>query len=424
MTTATATRLPLAFNRLAFANLAAQTAEQIGLAAAPIVAVLALGAGPGQTGMLQTAQTLPFLLLSIPAGVLADRISRRRLMAGAEVVRALSLFAILALAKVGLLSLPGLALLGFLGACGTVAFSVAAPSIVPALVPPGALATANGRIELARTIAFTAGPALAGFLVGRTGAPSAFVVAAVLSTGAVFLLAGLREPERSAQPARHPLHDLREGAAFVFGHPLLMPVFVTQFVFNTAFFVLQAVFVPYAVHRLGLSASGVGVTLAAYGAGLVLGALAAARLIRTLPFGPVVAIGPTAGLAAAIGMLLTIWVPSPVLAGAGFFLLGMGTVIWIVSTTTLRQRVTPPELLGRASAMNIMAYGSRPVGAAIGALVGGLYGAEACLAVACAGFLVQLLVITASPVPRLRRQPDVSTQSSEWRGRGLRSGPQ
>src|SRR2546430_4064311 len=84
-------RLPASFNRLAWSNLAAQSAEQIGLAAAPIVAVLALGAGAGATGLLQTAQTLPFLLLSIPAGVLADRASRRRLMAGAEALRALSL---------------------------------------------------------------------------------------------------------------------------------------------------------------------------------------------------------------------------------------------------------------------------------------------------------------------------------------------
>src|SRR3546814_6471773 len=69
--------LPAAFRRLAWSNLAAQSAEQVGLAAAPIVAVLALGAGAAETGLLQTAQTLPFLLLAIPAGLLADRRSRR-----------------------------------------------------------------------------------------------------------------------------------------------------------------------------------------------------------------------------------------------------------------------------------------------------------------------------------------------------------
>src|SRR4029077_11571778 len=90
--TATDTRLlPPTFNRLAWSNLAAQSAEQIALAAAPIVAVLTLGVAEGQTGLLQTALTLPFVLFAIPAGLLADRISRRALMAGAEALRAAAL---------------------------------------------------------------------------------------------------------------------------------------------------------------------------------------------------------------------------------------------------------------------------------------------------------------------------------------------
>ena len=82
--------LPPTFNRLAWSNLAAQSAEQIALAAAPIVAVLMLGVGEGETGLLQTALTLPFVLFAIPAGFLADRMSRRWLMAGAEALRAAS----------------------------------------------------------------------------------------------------------------------------------------------------------------------------------------------------------------------------------------------------------------------------------------------------------------------------------------------
>ena len=113
--------MPAGFSRLAWSNLAAQSAEQIALAAAPIVAVIALGAGAGETGLLQTAQTLPFLVLSIPAGVLADRTSRRRVMASAEALRALALAAVLVLAQVGGLTVSLLGLLGFVGACGTVA---------------------------------------------------------------------------------------------------------------------------------------------------------------------------------------------------------------------------------------------------------------------------------------------------------------
>src|ERR1700740_1443954 len=93
--------LPPTFNRLAWSNLSAQSAEQVALAAAPIVAVLLLGVGEGQTGLLQTALTLPFVLFAIPAGLMTDRMSRRVLMAGAEALRAAALAAVLGLLWLG-----------------------------------------------------------------------------------------------------------------------------------------------------------------------------------------------------------------------------------------------------------------------------------------------------------------------------------
>ncbi|HEY0886768.1 MAG TPA: MFS transporter, partial [Ramlibacter sp.] len=166
--------LPRPFAALAWSNLAAQSAEQLSLAAVPLVAVLALGAGPGEIGALAAVQTLPFLLLAIPLGLLADRVSRRRLMVAAEGLRALSLLAMLAMVLTGRLSIAWLAVLGFAGAVGTVGFSVAAPALVPSLVPGRLLGMANGRLELARSAAFAAGPALAGALVAWAGAPAAF----------------------------------------------------------------------------------------------------------------------------------------------------------------------------------------------------------------------------------------------------------
>jgi hypothetical protein len=106
-------------------------------------------------------------------------------------------------------------------------------------------------------------------------------------------------------------------------------------------------------------------------------------------------------------LALTTVVPSALLAGLGFFLLGAGPILWVISTTTLRQSVTPPRLLGRVSAINIMSYGARPVGAALGATVGGLYGAELCLYLAVAIFAAQALVILMSPAVGLTRQPDM-----------------
>jgi predicted MFS family arabinose efflux permease len=407
MSAAKAPRLPATFNRLAWSNLAAQSAEQIALAAAPIVAVLLLGVGEGQTGLLQTALTLPFILFAIPAGLLADRVSRRFVMAGSEALRAAALAAILLLIWLNLMTLPLLSLLGFIAVCGTVAYSVAAPALVPSLVTPQQLPAANARIELARTIAFASGPALGGVLVGWVGAAPAFGFAAALSMIAVVLLSGIYEPARAPAPQRHPLTDIREGAVFVFRHELLRPVFITQFIFNTASFLLLAVFVPYAVRHLGLSATGVGATLAMYGVGMVVGALLATRVMQRLAFGTVIGLGPVTGFVAAAVMALTAIVPTPLLAGLSFFLLGVGPILWVISTTTLRQSVTPPSLLGRVSAINIMSYGARPLGSALGAIVGGLYGAEACLYLAAAIFAAQALVILLSPAVSLARQPEM-----------------
>src|SRR6202047_3031478 len=208
-------QLPATFNRLAWSNLTAQSAEQIALASAPVVAVLLLGVGEGQTGLLQTALTLPFILFAIPAGLLADRISRRWLMAGSEGLRAAALLGILILIWLNGLTLPLLALLGFVAVCGTVAYSVAAPALVPSLVSPDLLPAANARIELARTIAFASGPALGGVLVGWVGAAPAFGCAAALSVVAVILLSGIYEPARAPAPRRHPLQEIKDGAVFV-----------------------------------------------------------------------------------------------------------------------------------------------------------------------------------------------------------------
>jgi predicted MFS family arabinose efflux permease len=107
-------------------------------------------------------------------------------------------------------------------------------------------------------------------------------------------------------------------------------------------------------------------------------------------------------------MMLTIWKPAPALAALSFLLMGAGPIVWVVSTTTLRQTVTPQGLLGRASAVNSLAWGARPLGAAIGASIGGLYGAEACFVVAAFGFFLQAAVILLSPVVRLERQPEMT----------------
>ncbi len=398
--------LPRPFNALAGSNLAAQSAEQLSLAAVPLVAVLALGAGPGEIGTLAALQSLPFLLLSIPLGVVADRMSRRRLMLWAEGLRAGSLLGLLAMVLSGELSIAGLAALGFLGAVGTVGFSVAAPALVPALVPREHLAQANGRLELARSAAFAAGPALAGALVAWAGASAAFVLAAVLSASAVALLWRLTEPPRARAAARHPLLEIKDGAQFVWRQAYLQPMLLTGVAWNVSWFVLQAAYVPYAVRVLGLSAQAVGLTLGAYGAGMVAGALLAARVVAAMPFGRAIQLGPAVSVLAAATMVSTLYLPSGWLAAGAFFLFGAGPIVWTITTTTLRQSITPGAMLGRVSSVFLAANtGARPAGAALGAVVGAAWGEPACLWLAAAGFALQAWLILASSLTGLRRLP-------------------
>ena len=398
--------LPRSFQNLAWSNLAAQSAEQLSLAAVPLVAVLLLGAGPGEIGFLAAVQTLPFLLVSMPLGLLADRMSRQRLMVWAEGLRALSLLVLLAMVFASKLSIAWLAVLGFLGAVGTVGFSVAAPALVPALVPRDSLALANGRLELARSAAFTAGPALAGALVAWAGASAAFVLAALLSVAAVALLLRLAEAPRAPASQRHPLLEVKDGARFVWQHELLRPMAITGAVFNISWFVLQAGYVPYAVRVLGLGAQAVGLTLAMYGAGMVMGALLTSRVVARLPFGRAIQVGPAVAVLAAGVMAATLVVPVASLAALSFFLFGAGPMVWVITSTTLRQSVVPSMMMGRVSAVFLtINAGARPIGAALGGVVGVAWGEPACLLLALAGFALQAVIIFGSRVAGLRRLP-------------------
>ena len=398
--------LSVSFRRLAWSNLLAQSAEQLSLAAVPIVAVLMLHAGPGEIGFLASIQSLPFLLLSMPLGLLADRTSRKRLMVMAESLRALALLLLFVLVASENVSLVALAVIGFLAAVGTVAFSVAAPSLVPALVPVQALARANGRLELARSMAFAAGPALGGALIAWTGASSAFVLSGVLSLMAVLLLARIAEPARAALAPRHPLLELKDGAHWVWRSDLLRPIVFCSIVWNISWFMLQATYVPYAIRVLGLDAGGVGVTLACYGVGMVIGALLAPRIVAALPFGRAVLLGPYFSVLAAATMAASLYWPHDWVAALSYFFFGVGPIIWTITSTTLRQTVTPRAMIGRVTSINIVvSTGARPLGAALGGVVGVMYPVSVSLWLVVAGFALQSIIISASKICSLKHLP-------------------
>ena len=389
---------------LAAGNFSGQLADQIAMVTAPLLVALSYGAAVDKTALILFAQTLPFLLLAMPLGVLADRISRPRLLLLTEGARLAALLAITWLAATGTPDWRLLAVLSFVLAMGTVGFGVAAPALVAASTPSALVASANARIELARACAFAAGPTLAGYLAQGGQIAWAFGVAAMFSALALGWFSFLRSPAApttSAAPAAFWL-QAREGIAFVASHPLLRPIMGTQIVFNAAWMVLVAAFVPFAVGQLQWSAAFTGLAMGWAGVGMVVGALAAGWALRSMPLGRVVGIGPVCGLLSSLVLTSLILWPSQVLACVGFFLLGSGPMLWTVSTTTLRQKVTPAALMGRVSAVSVLAFGARPVGALLAAVVGSYWGAWPCLVLASVLFAVQVLLVLTSPVFALK----------------------
>ena len=405
--------LPPAFHKLAISNLLAQSAEQLTLAAVPIVAVLMLQAGPGQIGVLAAIQSLPFLLLSMPLGLLADSMSRKKLMLFSEILRVLALMVLIAGLLLDQISVALLATVGFFAAVGTVGFSVSAPSLVPALVNRAHLAKANGRLELARSMAFAGGPALAGALIAWMGASTSFVLSFMLSLAAVGFLNQIKEPARQAAPDRHPWLELKDGAHFVWTHEFLRPILFTSVEWNISWFVLQAIYVPYAIRTLGMSSSAVGLTLACYGAGMIFGSLLASKIVARMAFGNAILLGPFFSVLAAAVMAATHFWPASAVAGLSYFLFGFGPIIWTITSTTLRQSVTPNTLMGRVTAINIVAgTGARPIGALLGGLVGETFSDLASLLVVVAGFSVQAIIISLSRVRSLQSLSELQERSN------------
>jgi predicted MFS family arabinose efflux permease len=385
------------------ANLFAQLADQLSLTAIPLIAVLYLELGAGSVGLLNAFQTLPYFILSIPLGVLVDRVSKKRVMLATESIRISALLGILILVYSNAVTLWSLALLGFLAAFGSVGFSAALPAYVPMLVEKSQLSLYNGRLELVRSLSLALGPALAGALAAWYGASNAFVLSIILTLLTMLFVSNVARSGIVTAPdtKTSPLHDIRNGASFIAGNSQLSAIMLVAFIWNCGWFSMQAAFMPLAIKTWGLSTEVVGYALGCMGLGLMVGSFFSQRIIRILGFGPSLAFGPVLSFLASLLILSNVQVRTAYLPAAAFFLFGFGPVIWVITSTTLRQTVTPSHMLGCVSAMYMTTnFGARPFGALIGAFVGTYYGEVVCLVVAAAMFGLQMLLVFATGLAR------------------------
>ncbi len=400
------TTAPNPFSRLLATAGFVQFADQIALAALPITAVLVLGAGPGLVGALVAAQTAAWLLVSLPAGVIVDRMPKRLVLRSALAISLVAATAAIVAAMSG--SVVLLALAAFLAAAGTVTFVLVQIGLVPKLVAPGALPRANARIELARASASAAAPFVVGQLATHVSPLAGYPLAAVLALAALACALTIRIADDRAPAAARPpvLAAIAEGARFVLAEPLLRAIGLCAIFWNFAFVALLAVFVPFALTRLGADAAGAGLAQGINGLGMILAAAVAPAIFARVTPRTILLFGPVSSAVGAGLMVLSPSFGGVALAAFAFGIIGFGPMLWLVMQTSVRQIVTPPALMGRVTAtIQVAIYGVRPVGALAGGLVGQYAGLDAAIAMVALAFAVSALVSVASPLAGLRQMP-------------------
>lgn len=398
------------FGRLWAGQTLSQLGSQVTLVALPLLAITTLHASTLQVGLLAAAETVPFLILGLPAGVWVDRRRRRPILIYADVVRGLLLASIPIAYGFDALHVAQLYVVAVgVGAC-TVLFDVAYQSYVPSLVPPRSLLDANARLEVSYSAAGLIGPGLGGLLVQALRAATAIVIDAVSYAVSALCIVSIRSPE--AVPDTHGRGSgrmgaaVREGLRYVFRDPLLIRIALCSGIYNLFSGLSMAVFLVYAVRQLDISAATIGLVFSAGGLGALAGTLLASRTGRRWGVGAALSLG---SLVQGTAFLL---VPlAPVTTPVPFFLAAMllestFNPLYNVTQISLRQTITPPHLHGRMTAtMRFMVWGALPLGSLLGGVLGETVGLRDTLWIGAVGTSLSALPVVFGPLRRLRAMP-------------------
>jgi MFS family permease len=400
------------FLRLWSAQTISQLGSQVTLLALPLAAILVLDASTFEVALVGVFQLLPFLLLTLPAGVWVDRLPRRPVLIVADVGRAVALASLPLAYWFDALSLPHLYAAGFAAGVLTVFFDVAYLAYMPELVERSRILDGNAKLETTRSAAQVAGPGLGGVLVGALTAPVAILADAVSYCVSAVLLGRIRHPDRAGtqRAASQPTslwHELREGLRFVFHQPHLRILVLTTGATNLFWNVGLGVLVVYLVRGLGLSPATLGLVIAVGEVGSIAGAVVSGRVARHFGVGRTIA---WTALLTNIGILAVPLAPTarpePVLM-VGFLLGALFGNIFNVNQLSLRQAITPERLQGRMnSVVRFMYWGPQPLGMVIGGALGSVIGLRETLFFAAAGAVLTMVPLVLDPIRRLETVPE------------------
>jgi MFS family permease len=346
---------------------------------------------PLQIALIGVANRLPWLLFSLPAGVLTDRLDRRKIVAAMDAFRFLLTLA------VGLVVFAGRA--GFASpgdiAAGTadphpqaVGFLIllyassllfgfaevlrdnAAQTLMPGIVAAEHLEKANGRLWGAEMVMNSfVGPPAGGLLIAVGFAVPFFVDAGTFAFAAalVFLIGG---SFRSSAPRSEKVRwraEIGEGLSWLWNHHLLRSLALILGAMNAMLSMAVATYVLFVQEILGLEATEFGLLMTAGALGGVVGSTLASRVSTTLGRGTSLFVTL---LGSAVSLAVTGATSSAVLVWAMFFVSSFLAVVWNVITVSLRQAIIPDELLGRVNSVyRLLAWGAMPVGLALGGAI-------------------------------------------------------
>ena len=346
--------------------------------------------------LIAIAQRLPWLVFTLPAGVITDRVDRRKIMVGMDVLRTIitAVVALFVLARQGVLPTPDAIASGIEVATEPLMYTVlliaalllgfaevlrdnSAQTILPAIVKPEALEKANSQMWGVELVANSfIGPPLGSLLLGIGFALPFFFDAGsfAVAAGLVFLISGTyRSHQKEELPEKVDwTGEIKEGWAWLWRHPLLRPMAIILGLMNALFAVSMATFVLFAQEVLHVSAF----TFAILGTGGAIGGLAAtffaSRVSQKLGSGLALYLTMIAG---AVTSLVTGVASHWTIVWAMFTVGTFTGVLWNVITVSLRQTIIPDRLLGRVNSVyRFFAWGMIPIGSAIGGLL--VVGAE------------------------------------------------
>lgn len=411
------------FRRLWRASAISSFGSEIGELALPLLAIITLVATPSEVGLLRTAQFVPFLIATLPLGVMVDRLSKRALMMLSDFGRFALVGLIPILIWTGVRQIEVLYVLVFLVGCLTVLYQLAEFAYLPSLVSHEQIVDANGKLSATLSANEIAGKGVGGVIVELLTAP-----VAVLADAVTYLLSALnlwrivsREDTEAAGRRGPPLREAREGLRIAVRSRFIGPLLgeATTFNFFNEFFIIGLLL--YAVRGIGLGPALIGAVFAAGGIGSFVGAWFGARVTSRFGYGRVLLATMIVGNGAPVGVVFLGNDASVdlLILMVVFLVMGVGVGIANVHAVSLRQTAIAPGLRSSVNAgYRLISWGTVPIGASIGGFLASRVGSYPTMVVGAVEVALATAWVAWSAIPRLASIDDAreGALSDRWDG--------